>query len=376
MARSILWTSAAHPLKDAHQLGDYEALIVEPTWENLVGLRGPAPGYEQSIDLNELRLINAGLERRTPELLGLLHSGGILAVKVQAPSVLKWSNSVGTRISEVNTEAWLINAIPKMGGSWNQISRIGSGNTIVVREPGHPLENVIQNASGYAALLNNTVLQDNETILLATTRTGVPIAAEIPVSRGVVFLLPSGVDHAALTSALDQLLDDRARYRGAWVLPQEKELLDQVRGVRAALQAQVRKLEAEIDELADIRSAVMKDVHVERAIAYYENGVSPTRDIKHAMQDLYKLVEMLEARLGGSEDALALALALPKARFKHIKKLANQKDLDFRHATSGQPVGADVADVEQARKDARELVQKFIELRSLDEMNRRARSTS
>lgn len=87
-----------------------------------------------------------------------------------------------------------------------------------------------------------------------------------------------------------------------------------------------------------------------------------------------RLVEFVtqEPAPGGSEDALAAALGVPKSRFKHIKKLANQKELDFRHATSGEPIGADAADIQQAREEARELVQKFIELLCDEEAKRRA----
>lgn len=370
MAHNIFRASDAQPLKAANHLGDYEAIIIELTWPKLVGVNGPAPGYKASVDYPLIKEVEASLRRRTMELLTFLAAGGVAAVKARARSVLAWSNAIGTQTADVNTDAWLIDAIPPLGANYYEPFEVGAGTSISVREPGHPLDEAIRNATGYSALLRDRVFEREGPLVLATSRIGGPIAAEIAVGRGLVFLLPSGIDDVTLAAALSQLLDDRARYRSAWMLPRERELLVMERKLREALQGEVKKLEGEMEELASVRAAVMKDVHVARAIAYYENGVSATRDVKHAMNDLYKLAEMLEAQLGGSEDALASALGVPKARFKHIKKLANQKELDFRHATSGEPVGADAADIQQAREDARELVQKFIEHRCAEEIGR------
>lgn len=63
------------------------------------------------------------------------------------------------------------------------------------------------NASGYTALIDPKVFEWEGPILLATSRVDDPVAAEIPVGPGVVFLLPSGVDDALLAQALDGILD-------------------------------------------------------------------------------------------------------------------------------------------------------------------------
>jgi hypothetical protein len=372
MAHNIFRTTDSEPLNAAHHLGDYEAVIVELIWPRLIGLHGgPGPGYSFSLDYALVKDARVALGRRTKELFEFLVSGGVVAVKGYARAVLEWSNTIGTQSVTASTDAWLIEAIPALRLNYSEIFELGSGTFISIAEPGHPLENVIRGATGYAALLRNNVFEKKNHIVLGTSRIGQPIAAELPVGRGLVFLLPSGVNDASLESALSLLLDDRARHWTSWILPRETELLKEEDGIREAVQEELKRIRAERDWLADIRIEVLRDVHVERALTYYENGVSATRDIRRAMQDLHKLVEMLEAVLGGSEDQMAKALGVPKTRFRHIKKLANQKEYDFRHTTSGEPVGADAADIEQARDDARELVQKFIERRSAEEVDRR-----
>jgi hypothetical protein len=343
MGHTIFRTTDSEPLTHAHHLGDYEAVIVELTWPSLVGLHGgPAAGYSLSLDYPLVNDTRISVGRRTKELLDFLVSGGVLAVKAHARAVIEWSNTIGTQSMTANTDAWLIEAIPGLGGGHYEIFELGSGKSISITEPGHPLEDVIAGAAGYSALLRNNV-----------------------------FVLPSGVNDAALESSLGRLLDARARHRGMWILPRETELLKEEKVLRGAVQEALTRIKAERDQLADVRIEVMKDVHVERAVTYYENGVSATRDVKRAMQDLHKLAEMLEAVLGGSEDEMAKALKVPKSRFKSIKKLANQKEYDLRHATSGEPIGADAAEIQRARDAARELVQKFIELRSAEELERR-----
>jgi hypothetical protein len=248
----------------------------------------------------------------------------------------------------------------------------GSGREIKIREYDHPLEGVIRGASGYAGQIAKELFDLPDPILLATTRIGDPIAAEINVGAGLVLLLPNGVDAKELAAALDEMIGARERHRQTWRLPRESALIEEEKAVRTELREKLANLDEEAGKLADLRLSVMNEVNVARAIGYYENGTSATRPIDRAMQDLYKLVDMLEDYFGGSEDKLAAGLGVPKSLFKaHIKKLANQAQLDFRHAESGEVVGADVAEVEQARRDAKDLVQRFIEYRCEEEQKRR-----
>jgi hypothetical protein len=374
--RPTLHTTVKTPLSDAHYLGDYEGIILDPTWEALLGFKdGPAPGREEEKEHGLVQTISRVLTTRATELETFLLAGGVLVAKVQPTAGLYAKNMYTSAVTaRVDTIGWLAEPIPPMGyamelRSWPFIE--GSGAEIVIREPGHVLESLILSATKYTARLAPELFIRKGTTVLATTRIGDPIAAEIAVGNGLVLLIPSGVDEDQLRADFEEILAMRERYRSSWLLPEEmvvieedKALLDETRSKREALRQQA-------EGLAKIRASVMSTVDVKRAIAYYESGTSAARPVKQAMVDLYKLVELLEGFFGGSEGGLASGLAVPKTRFKHIKKLANQKELDFRHATSGEIVGADVAEVEQAREDARVLVQKFVERCSAQEIQRR-----
>jgi hypothetical protein len=219
-------------------------------------------------------------------------------------------------------------------------------------------------------------MQMEACILLATSRIGDPVAVEIPVGDGLVFLLPSGVDDQQLETALEEILALRDRHRQTWLLPEEASLIEAESAIRAEARSKLADLVAQQKAIADLRASVMREnVNLARAISYYENGTSATRPIQRGMQDLHKLVDLLEDYFGGSEDGLASGLGVPKSHFKHIKKLANQPQLDFRHARSGETEGADAAEIEQGRNDARALVVRFVEYCYYEELSRRSTSS-
>ncbi len=363
MARTILWTSSNRPLATAHYLGDYEAIVVDLEWGSLIGANGLVSGQDGEATDEFVRETTNTLDRRAKELEPFLSSGGVLVVKVQPPSVL-WSADYQGRTGEVDTTRWLVSNVYPLQyavvlGEPPFVA--GSGRRITLREFGHPLEAVIRNANGYTGRIAKLVFDLDDPVLLAVTRIGDPVAAEIPVGDGLVFLILSGVSDKQLEVALNEILAARERYRQNWLLPEEAALIGEQKAVQVQAREKVASLAKRSQELADVKASVMKRVDMQRAIGYYENGTSATRPIKQAMVDLYKLVELLEGYFGGSEDKLASRLDVPKTLFKHIKKLANQRQLDFRHATSGETEGADVKEVEQARDDARALVQRFVE---------------
>jgi hypothetical protein len=320
------------------------------------------------------------LERRTGELAAFLKAGGVMVVKVQPTSRIWAKNpNVRHRTDGVDTTEWMTSVVAQLefaalASGHDSPFIAGSGREIALCEFDHPLATVILEASGYSARIAHELFQVADSILLATGRIGDPIAAEVSVGNGLVLLVPSGVDDKKLDVALDGILSARERYRQMWLLPEEAALIDDEKVVRADARLKLEALDRRAHELADVRAFVMKSVDVARAISYYENGTSATRPIKQAMVDLYKLVELLEGNYGGSEEELAAGLAVPKSLFKNIKKLANQKELDFRHATSGETEGADVKEVEQARADARALVQRFIEDSCAEELKQRTAS--
>jgi len=379
VAHKILRTSFTDPLKKARYLGDYEAIVTSPDWESLIGLNGPRPGKEMLVDQMTISETQHELEERAGELVRFLESGGVLVVKVQAASSLWFQGPYPTAAVEIDSVSWMsVQVFPLLQSSFGDRGRsafqTGRGHEIEFLELDHPLEAVIRGAREYSGRILKTVFDVADTTVLATTRIGDPVAGEIPVGPGLVFLVPSGVDDKDLFIAVNEILETRERQRKTWYLPEESALIEEERAVRAEAREKAGNLAERRQALADLRVELIKsNVNLARAISYYENGTSATRPIDRAMHDLYKLVELLEGNFGHSEDQLAEALTVPKSLFKdRIKRLANQPPLDFRHATSGETVGADVAKVEQAREAARILVQRFVEHCCDEERKRRA----
>jgi hypothetical protein len=317
------------------------------------------------------------LLQRTNELELFLKSGGVVVIKVQPRSILFATDLYDER-HEVDSTEWVNAAVAEFGYVRNRGKPLvvpGSGREILIRELDHPFESVIRRANGYTGRIPAELFELAEPVLVATTRIGDPVAAEISVGAGLVLLLPSGVDGAELLKVLEGLLSSRERHRQTWLMPKEVALTEEDKAVRAETRDRLASIATQQQDLAELRATVMKDLNVTRAVDYYESGTSATRPIERAMQDLYKLVELLEHYFGGSEEKLASGLGVPKSRFKHIKKLANQPKLDIRHAESGETEGADVAEVQQAREDAQTLVQRFIEHRCDEEVKLRAALT-
>jgi hypothetical protein len=379
MARNILRTSFTQPLKAARYLGDYEAIVVDLRWDSIAGINVAAPGETKQVPDGLAEATSAMLEQRSSELARFLHGGGVLVAKVQ-PSATMWErgSNYNSPTIEVDSTYWLVSKVRSLD---YVVSRLGvsallpgPGRQIDVREVGHPLEAVIREASGYTGIIAKEVFEfEDSVLLLATTRIGDPVAAEIPVGDGLVFLVPSGVDEKTLIVALEEILATRERHRSIWLLPEEAALIAEEEALRVDTREGLKALGVRQQAIGDLRAWVMKNnLNVSRAIGYYESGTSATVPVQRAMQDLHKLVDLLEGYFGGSEEALAARLSVPKAHFKHIKKLANQPKLDFRHATSGETEGADVVEVEQARQDARALVQRCIEVCCEEEVKSRS----
>ncbi len=319
------------------------------------------------------------LQRRSEEVEPFLQAGGVFVAEAQAASTI-WGQ--GSRYNspyhEADSASWFVYRVPALSYPMHRGTApfiAGSGTDIEIREVGHPLENVIREAHRYTTRISDEVFHTSSSVVLATTRIGDAVAAEITVGPGLVLLVPTGVDRKGLLAAVTEIVETRARHRQEWLLPEEAELLAAENKLRQATRDQLKVMADRQQSLAALRASVINDnINIQRAIVYYENGTSATRSPKQAMQDLYKLVELLEGHFQGGEDKLAAELGVEKARFKHIKKLANQPVLDIRHATSGETVGADVAEVQQARDDAKALVQRFIEV-CYEELERRKAAT-
>jgi hypothetical protein len=376
--RNILHATSILPLKDARYLGDYEAIVIDLRWGSLMAFEGAAPGGSLEIAEKLAEQTYAVLEQRSKELESFLAGGGVLVAKVHPASTV-WGR--GPRYNaltfEVDSTYWLVSQVYPLRyvsvAGYGPPLLPGTGHEIVIREVGHPLETVIAEANEYTGIVAKQALDIDGAVLLATTRIGDPIAAELPVGTGQVFLLPSGVDDNKLMVVLEEILSTRERHRQTWLLPEEVALIADENALRTGTRDKLKSLSVRQKALAELRSSAIRgNLNLSRAITYFENGTSASRPIKNAMQDLHKLVDLLEDYFGGSEDDLALGLGVTKSTFKQIKKLANQPIHDSRHAKTGEIEGPAAAEVDMARENARVLVQRFVEHCCDKEVNNRA----
>jgi hypothetical protein len=96
-----------------------------------------------------------------------------------------------------------------------------------------------------------------------------------------------------------------------------------------------------------------------------QEGTSAAR----IMQDLYKLIELLEHLYGG-EHALPEALGVDLTRIKRVKRLANEEKYDLRHADSKETQAVRPPEVQDALEVGRDLVQRFLDRRYREESDR------
>jgi hypothetical protein len=365
----------AGTLSSAEYLGEYAAIVLEPTWKEMAGMDSPPPGMTKEVEGRVVDQVDRFLKRRSLELRDFLRLDGVLVVKLELPSGLFFPGNMTEVSASVDTHEWWLKAVG-LGSAYRQNEfsfEIGHGAAgVELTEPGHGFEETLLKAKGYTVRLDRAFAELPMVTVLATNRTREPVAAEIRLDRGTAILLPSRIDDATLREDIKTILTARMPLAEIWTRPEELQIRKDYEDVLSRMRQERDKHQKILAGIKAVKAAVLKDADVKRAVAYFRNGTDPTRPIKQAMGDLYKLVEFLEALHGGSEDTLATDLNVPKSRFKSIKKLANQPSLDFRHATKGETSGADAAEVETARADARVLLQAFLNKRYVGEIARMA----
>ena len=114
--------------------------------------------------------------------------------------------------------------------------------------------------------------------------------------------------------------------------------------------------------MRDTKRKVLDNVHVKRGWSYVKAAKVANASPTAMMTSLYKMVEMLEEYFGTGEQGLPDALGIEMAPIKRIKRLANKKQLDIRHATAGEPEGADAAEFDQARVDGEDILHAFVQV--------------
>jgi hypothetical protein len=146
-----------------------------------------------------------------------------------------------------------------------------------------------------------------------------------------------------------------------WRLNSEEQLDAEERAI-ALRHAEERRLL--VDRRASLRSVkerLFEDVITKRVIGYSDRATGGGATHEQALQQLYKLIEVLEDRYGG-ERGLPLALGVDRAKLKAVKRLAN--NYDIRHAND--PEALPLPSFDDAIAFGRELVQAFLERRAAE----------
>jgi hypothetical protein len=349
-------------LEHADYLAEYDAIDLDPSWV----LFGIQPGQhvtwpQESANLHNFEVMKALLERRSSELWSFFTNGGLLVVRLVAPGTLEIS---GLR-EFLNSFAWWYetayrasdHAIPP---TWDWI-QAGSGDTAQVLEPGHPFENYLRLASVYQARLTGNRAR---LISLAENRTGNPVAAEIACQDGALVLVPAplhdGVEDL-LDAAIQAALDSRVGVVNQWPVDEERSLSDQRDAILREMREKREDVDRQLVRSRERKAAVMKLVHVERAIGYFRKATDGVPLPKVAVPALWNMIEMLRDHYTKGYAQLAAMLDVPKDDLEFLNTLANNKALDLRHATSGGPTAVTPAEVQRARAIGKAVVAAVID---------------
>lgn len=242
---------------------------------------------------------------------------------------------------------------------------VGRGTPIRVVEPGHPFGEYLELRNGYEARITDVIRAYSNAVVLAENRGGDPIAAEFRIGSGSLILLPppqTPEEEQALSAAVEDSLALSVRPR-AWTVREEREIAEALDQRLAAMRTARDAAGKSLREIRSLKDQVLQESIVRRALGYWERAIRPGTRLDTAFHELYRLIEMLEDHYRGGERELADALGIPLTRIKSVKRLANQKEHDFRHATVGDPAQPQTQDVQEAFVTAGEIVQAFVEAR-------------
>jgi hypothetical protein len=333
------------------------------------------PGEREDTDLAWVEDYGHVLERRSAELPAFFVIGGLMVVHCLEASWLDSNEREYDRpLGSVESHGWFLRHIqPQLRHKDAAATLIlpGRGRPIRVIEAGHPFADYLIEREEYAARISDVIkLYDNASIL-AENRAHEPVAASFAIGNGALVFVPppDASTQSAFDLALENALAERPVER-EWTLDAERDLVARDDAALAALRSVRDQTRMALNDIRARKATIFADRHVRRAIAYWDGATRPGTPAADAFQELYRMQEMLEHLYGGSERKLADALGIPLGRLKSLKKLANQPEHDFRHATIGDPTQPPSDEIAAALDDARAIVQAFLEeryQRSIDE---------
>ena len=361
---------------------EYDAIVIAPTWSDMFRGDLQEPGTTQKARYESWRgrepidyvgWYGGELSRRASELQPFFELGGLFVVRVTQDITLE---APGHLSDYVSAQAWfaepLLRALILAGKPLEppdrSVTLAGSG-AIATIDPGHTFESYLRSVGSYACRLHAGLSTLPGVSVLAENRAGDPVAIEVEVLAGAIVFVPpprTEVHEQLLEIAVARSLDQRVTVHDLVTLDAEREL---VRTRDEAIREQ-RRIRAESESASAViqaqKAQVLKDEVVRRAIDYVLSATRLSATPERSLGRLYKMWEMIEEYCGGSESKLADALEMPLERIKRIKRLANDRELDLRHATAEGTKAPGDTRVAEAIEIGREMVRRFVEFRYRD----------
>lgn len=381
---NILRLTGEKRLPNAHVLSEYDAIIVDPRFAPLLGYADLAPGSVTNTDHAATVLgASAELEKRSKELESFFGLGGIAVVHAYAEAVLvsrqarMYTDAVETVAS---THRWFYDRLvppPRYLRPGERPPfpsdeppepwiRPGQGEHIRVVEPGHAFAPYLASVRAYAARFGGFVRDWSNATILAENRAGEPVAVEFAAGRGAVLVVPPPADspgRGILFEALRQLLRERVSVGREWRLASEEQLGKEEQELALRHREERRDLAERRAESQAVKTRVFEAPIVKRIAAYWDRATAAGATHEQSLQQLYKLIEVLEDSYGGERE-LPSALGVDRAKLKAVKRLANQSEYDIRHAGAGETEALPLPSFNEALEFGRQLMQAFLERRA------------
>jgi hypothetical protein len=368
-ALRILKLNAGHRLYNAPVLGEFDAVIVDDRASSILdSFDHLQPGRMIDTEVQVASELAGHLGRRRGELLDMLRAGGILVVRLREPSALRCFVKGALAIYSEPELVWMwdwwaplierfevlktVNGLPVIGGSGNRVS---------VDDPDHCLEPYLLSAS-YAAVLSDLVFTDRSTRprRLASNPASTAVACEFSVSSGLVILVPADGDEQVLTECVENLLLVRGAEARDWPVPEEQDLLDAYAATAERLRRERVTLLDGLREVRKRKETALAIPEVRRVLSRHRKATAASTSVRDSLVILYKVVEIIEDYFGG-ESAMIVTLGITKAMVNAVKKPANDKRYEVRHATIGEPEILKDDEVQGALAAARAIIQAFID---------------
>lgn len=348
-------------LEQADFLAEYDAIALDPSWV----LFGIEPGRHVTwpqVDNNlyNFHAMEVLLNKRSTELWPFFAHGGLLVVRLIEPARLQ----IGGFKQILDSFGWWYDTAARASaGGMSPMSgyiQAGTGQVRVL-EPGHPFESYLRATTTYRARITGG---HSRLVALAENRTGEPVAAEIPCQQGALFLVPPPTDDGGeylLQGAIYEALKSRLGVAHEWTVAEEGVLADQRDAALREMREKRREIEQRLATTRERKEAVLAKLHVDRVIGKYRIATNGTPVAKVSVPALWSMTELLREHYNKGTATLAAMLNLPREDLEFIDALANNRDLDLRHTTGGQPKPVEPGELQRALAIGRAVVGAVIE---------------